>query len=133
MKSIIAACLSLAGCGQGPLGGSCAPPLDGWATPETGKPVHIIANTIRLDGEQIFWNGVRIDEQKLVVYVRQSAQTSPLPFLMLDIEKAPDCAFAARIRDLVDDAYPCGEGACGQGPKAAFERAPFKNSDAVTG
>ena len=104
----------------------CVPVLTGWSTPETGKPVHLIANTVTLNGHNVRWNGVAIDELTLTNYLRETVAMDPVPFLIFDSGVSPDCSFARHIRDILDREYPCREGACWQGSKAALEAAPFK-------
>lgn len=118
--------LAMSACNEDKTPASCVPALPGWATPETGKPVHLIANSVTLSGRSMRWNGVAIDEQTLISYARQSAAMNPLPFLIFDPGVAPDCSFARRIRDTLNSEYPCSEGACWHGSEAALEMAPFK-------
>ena len=121
------AVLATTGCGQERALSTCVPALPGWASPETGKPVHVIANTVELDGRNISWNGVAINEKALVQYVRQSADLNPLPFLVFDPGPAADCSFARHIRDTLDREYPCRIGGCWHGSKEALDKAPFTN------
>ena len=101
--------------------------LPGWATEQTGKPVYVIGNTVALNGREIRWNGVRIDEHTLADYLRKMSVMNPIPLIIFDPGKAPNCAFARRIRDTLDRELPCRDGLCWQGSKAAFDRAPFRS------
>jgi hypothetical protein len=114
------------GCNERLAQTTCVPALPGWATSETGKPVHLIANTVTLSGRDIRWNGVSIDEQKLVSHARQSSALNPVPFLIFDPGNAPDCQYATRVRDILDREYPCRDGACWLGSEAELKQAPFK-------
>ena len=121
------AILAVSGCNEKQAPSICVPVLSGWASPETGKPVHLIANSVTLNGRNMSWNGVAIDEQRLTSYVRQTAAMDPLPFLIFDPGVAPDCSFARHIRDVLDREYPCSDGACWQGSEAELEQTPFKS------
>ncbi len=121
-------------CSKSEAPAACVPVLQGWATPETGKPASVIDNLLTLTGREMRWNGVRIDELTLAEYVRRSAAMQPIPVLIFDPGDPPECSFATKIQAEIDQVYPCRDGACWQGSKAAFERANYRiprNSSAV--
>ena len=118
--------LVASGCSDKEAPQACVPVLPGWTTPQTGKPVSVIANTVTLSDREIRWNGVAIDGPTLAEYARQSAAMSPIPFLIFDPEEASDCSFATEVRDVLDPHFPCREGGCLQGTEAAFKRAPYR-------
>ena len=125
-KHLSAALLILAACSR-EVPQICVPVLPGWSSEQTGKPAGaLLANVVTLDGSNILWNGQPISEQTLTRYAGQMAGMNPIPFMILDPGKASDCTFARHIRDVLDKELPCREGACWQGSKAAYERAPFK-------
>jgi hypothetical protein len=129
MRGVFRLCVAIlatSGCNDAKAPSSCVAALPGWATPETGKPVHLIANEVTLKGHDIRWNGVAIDEQTLADYARQSAALNPVPFLIFDPGTASDCSFARHVRDTLDHEYPCRDEACWQGSKAALDKAAFK-------
>jgi hypothetical protein len=130
MRKALWACaliLVSGGCNKSEPPKPCVPVLSGWTTAQTGKPAYVIANTITLSGRVIRWNGVRIDEQTLVSYLRQARGMNPVPFLVLDPGASPDCSFATHLRDVLEREFPCRDGLCWQGSEAAFKRAPYKN------
>lgn len=102
-------------------GSGCALALPGWLTAESDPPHYVVKNTVRLSGGDIFWNGVTVDEETLAMYLRKTAAEFPLPFVVFE-EGPNDCAFAGRVGHLIDQNYPCREGACGQGPAGAFNK-----------
>jgi hypothetical protein len=123
MRTAICVCLTaltLTGCIERHDSVACVPVLHGWATAETKRGDAFVSDTVRLAGHDIRWNGKRIDELTLIRFTRQLAPSSPVPFLIFDPGLSPDCAFATHVRDILDQNYPCREGACGQGPVAAF-------------
>lgn len=124
--------LSVTGCSKSGPASSCPLVLRGWSTARAGIPVHFISNNVTVEGRQIRWNGVVIDEQTLENYVRTTAKTRPLPFIIFDPQTS-DCAYAARLRDLIDSNYPCSDGACGQGSRSAFDRAPYRQTTGSPG
>jgi hypothetical protein len=121
--------LAVTGCGEEKPIASCMPALPGWATPETGKPVYSVANFVSVHGREIRWNGVTIDDDRLGIYLRETAAMNPQPFLFFDPQSA-DCERARQVRDLIDENYPCRAGACGQGARPAFENAAYKQTPA---
>jgi hypothetical protein len=125
LATLIAVQLVIAGCSKTGENDVCVPVLSGWATPESGQPVYLLANSVRVYGHAIRWNGVTVDERTLETYLRKSAELNPRPFVIFDPQSS-DCQFAVRVRDVIDRNYPCREGACGQGTKEAFERTPFR-------
>jgi hypothetical protein len=124
--TICLAVLALAACSKREAPTICVPVLPGWSTEQTGKPVSTIANNVTLRGREILWNFSPIDEPTFVSYVRQTAVMNPVPFMIFDPGAAPDCSFATHIRDTLDQELPCRDGACWQGSKEAFDRAPYK-------
>jgi len=123
MRIAICVCLTalaLGACKERHEPAACVPVVPGWATAESKIGDAFISNTVRLVGHDIRWNGKRIDEPTLIRFTRQLAPSSPVPFLIFDPGPAPDCAFATHVRDVLDQNYPCREGACGQGSAAAF-------------
>lgn len=68
---------------------------------------------------------MQVSEQTLAAYLQESARLDPMPFVIFD-PPTRDCAFARRVRDIVDGNYPCRDGACGQGTVEAFGKAPFR-------
>jgi hypothetical protein len=117
---------AISACNKRQTPSACVPVLPGWSTPETGKPVHPIANTVTLNGHNVRWNGVTLDEETLTNYLRETAAMDPMPFLIFDSGVSPNCRFARHVLDILDREYPCREGACWQGSKAALDEAPFK-------
>lgn len=115
------------GCNKSEPPKACVPALSGWTTAQTGKPAYLLWNEVALDGHLIRWNGVQIDEQTLVSYLRRSRAMNPVPYLVFDPGPAPDCTFASHIRDVLEREFHCSEGLCWQGSEAAFKRAPYKN------
>jgi hypothetical protein len=103
----IAACSDEGGTG-------CVPVLSGWRTPESGQPHYTVKNTVSLRGRDILWDGVPVDEETLADYLRRGAGALPVPFVVFD-PGAEDCAFATRVQAVIDQNYPCGNGACGRG------------------
>lgn len=79
-----------------------------------GQPVHLIANVITLKGGQSLWNGVPADEQTFTNYVQKTAAMDSLPFLIFDPDGA-NCQDATRLRDLIDQNYPCRDGLVAKG------------------
>ena len=105
---------------------ACVPVLPGWKTAKSKPSEFFISNSVTLAGNRILWNGVPVDEQTFVGYVRQLAPKWPVPFLIFDQGSTPDCSFARHVRDIVDQNYPCREGACGQGPTTDFITAVYQ-------
>lgn len=101
---------------------SCPAVLPGWATPAGGRPAHVsvVKNSITMDEGKSRWNGVPVDEGKVATYVKLAAKMTPLPFLVLDPQDS-NCDDATRLRDLIDQNYPCRDGACGQGDARGFQ------------
>ena len=124
--AVAVALLATLGC-SGNAPASCPSLLPGWATPTSGQPVHHVVNVVTVQGGQAHWNGVVTDEQALSTYVRKTAVMDPLPFVIFD-PQGTDCESATRLRDIIDRNYPCRDGACGQGSRAAFERASYKET-----
>lgn len=123
MRTAIYVCLTavaLTACNDAQEPAACVPPLPGWATPETKKGDYFIWNTVSLGRDGIRWNGKAIDEPTLVQFTRKLAPSSPLPFLIFDPGPSPNCSFGIRVRDILDQNYPCRDGGCGQGPAAEF-------------
>lgn len=119
----IAALVAVTGCKANIEADTCAPVLPGWKTPQMKKqPEYFVRNLVRINGHVIRWNGVVVDEPTLRSYLILSASTTPLPFLLFN-PQSTDCDLSVRVRDLIDQAYPCREGACGQGSPEAFEAA----------
>jgi hypothetical protein len=73
-----------------------------------------------MDKGKYRWNGVPVDERKVATYVKLAAMMTPVPFLVFD-PKGSNCNDATRLRDLIDQNYPCREGACGQGDARGFQ------------
>lgn len=116
---------TVAACARENSSEACVPVLAGWATPQTGQRPYLIPNLVRVTDNQIKWNGVQVNEPILGAYLRESARMNPMPFVVFDPETG-DCAFARRVRDIIDRSYPCSDGACGQGTLEAFRSAPFR-------
>lgn len=131
MRKQLKACLIIlatSSCSDHQTPSVCVPVLPGWATPETGKPVHLISNIVTLNGHNVRWNGVAIDERTLTKYLRETAAMDPVPFLIFDSGVSPDCAYARHVQNILDREYPCRDGACWQGSKSALDEAPFKTA-----
>lgn len=126
-RSIGLGLLLLANCSGSELG-TCVPVNEGWSTPDTGQPVHFVLNTVSVRERDIRWNGVSVTEQILISHLQRTAGLEPRAFIIFDAQTS-DCAFAKRVRDLLDQNYPCGTGLCGQGTPRAFESAPYKTTD----
>lgn len=105
----------------------CVPVLPVWTEPSSGKLPYVIFNSVNVRGREIRWNGVRISQQALASYVRQSAALNPIPTLLFDPDHK-DCSFDKRIRRLLDRSFPCRFGACFQGSPQAFKKAPWKRT-----
>lgn len=97
----------------------------GWTTSEIGSPPFFVANRVLVSGGEIRWNGVVVDEAMLAKYVRLSSKLNPMPFVMFDPETG-ECAFATRVRDIIDGNYLCRDGARRQGTAEAFRKAPHR-------
>lgn len=69
--------------------------------------------------------GTPVDEETLQAYLTQSAELNPMPWVVFDPSGA-DCELGVRVRNLIDGSYPCREGLCGQGTRAAFDAARFR-------
>ena len=94
---------------------SCPAVLPGWASPADGQPAHVYGvNIITMVEGKSRWNGVPVDEGKVATYVKLAAKMTPPPFLVFD-PQGSNCDDATRMRDLIDQNYPCRDGACGQG------------------
>lgn len=117
--------LASVGCTSGEAETDCVPVLQGWFVPAAGQPHYFFANNIRVRGQDIRWNSTPVDEETLQAYLKQSAQLEPMPFIVFDPTGA-NCEMGVRVRNLIDRNYPCREGACGQGARAAFDEAPFR-------
>jgi|SRR4051812_24614584 hypothetical protein len=111
--------LGLTGCKKPEEPRACVPVLPGWLTKNPPGDL-MVANQVQLAGNGILWNGVPIDEQTLIEYSRQLAPRTPIPFLVFDPGSSPNCSFARQVRDILDQNYPCHQGACGQGPATNF-------------
>jgi hypothetical protein len=127
MRSLLlAALLLLSACGDAPDHQSCVPVLPGWQSPD-GNPAGVTMNMVRVSGHELRWNGAAVDEATLQRYLRAASQMFPMPFLVFDPE-TNDCAYARRVRDLIDRNYPCRDGACGQGTREGFGMPPIENN-----
>jgi hypothetical protein len=126
IPAVVAVLFATLGC-SGSAPSSCPSVLPGWATPTIGQPVHHVANVVTAQGGLAHWNGVRTDEKTLSTYLLQTATMDPLPFVIFD-PQGTDCESATRLRDIMDRNYPCRDGACGQGSRADFERASYKET-----
>ena len=93
-----------------------------------GRPAYWVVNEVTTDRGEIRWNGVPIDEERLVAYLKLAARMDPVPFLVFEPGNS-NCKDAKRVRDLIDRNYPCGDGACGQGARAEFDAAPSKETN----
>jgi hypothetical protein len=60
----------------------------------------------------IRWNGVRVNEETLLRYLRTSATEFPLPFIEIQAD-SQDCEENSRILGKIYSAYPCRDGVCG--------------------
>ena len=129
MQRAIFSCLTavvLTACSETEAPESCVPVLPGWSSEQTGKPVSTMENRVTLSGRQILWNGHPTDERDFKRLVEEVAVMNPIPFMIFDPGVAPDCSFARHVRDTLDKELPCRDGACWQGSKEAYDRAPFK-------
>jgi hypothetical protein len=108
-------------------GGNCPSTLKHWGKPSEGIGALAIINTVRLDGEKIYWNNQSITRNKLAEYSGQTAKMTPRPQLQFDPSKAVNCSFAAQMRDIIDTEAQCRkfEGMCGQGTTCQWKNAPM--------
>ena len=79
----------------------------------------MIVNHVTLTSGQIRWNGVAVSEQTLVQYLRETRDSAPVPFVVLDPQTA-DCAQVQHMKQLLEQNYSCRQGSCGLGSAAAF-------------
>jgi hypothetical protein len=123
---------ALAGCGRGgPVTASCPAPLHGWYEPRTGRTLQEVVSRIRVEGREISWNGTRTNEAELAELLRVSRTVTPQPLIMFDPTGAESCAYAARVRDIIDREYDCRTNKCWQGSRQEYERAPLREGEVV--
>jgi hypothetical protein len=129
---LLAATLTLSGCGEsGPVTASCPAPLPGWYEPRTGRTMQEVVSHIDLAGREISWDGAPTDEAELAEYLRVARTMSPRPFIMFDPRGAESCAYAARVRDIIDQEYDCWTNKCWQGSPQEYERTPLREGEIV--
>jgi hypothetical protein len=107
-----------------PVAGACPARLPNWASPATGKPAHFVVVSIGLRQRRILGNGTAVGEARMTDYLRQAREMFPMPVIVFDPGPNPDCAFATRIRDRIDEAYRCQQVAlsCFQGSPEEWRR-----------
>ncbi len=123
MRAVIWVCLTavaVTACSERHEPATCVPVLPGWKTAQSKSADYFVSNTVTLAGQEIRWNGKRIDQPTLVRFTRSLAPNETVPFLIFDPGPSPNCAFATRVRDILNQNYPCRDGACGQGSATDF-------------
>ena len=58
---------------------------------------------------------MRVDLTTLRSYLQQVGRLEPVPFTILAPDPDADCGFLEAIRDEMEAALPCAQGACGEG------------------
>jgi hypothetical protein len=95
---------------------SCRDVRAGWARRADGTPELVVINRIRVSRDgALTWNGAPVTRAILNQYLGFVRAMEPMPFTILIPDRDTDCAAIETIRDLMEAALPCRDGACGEG------------------
>jgi hypothetical protein len=102
----------------------CGYDLPGWTDPRDGLPTHRTINLVRLDGCQLSWNRANISLAMLSSKLSKAQKLSPEPVIVLDVQHASDCSYAASVAEYLHDRTRCDEtGLCARGRTEDWRRA----------
>lgn len=105
--------------------GECPTLMPRWTKPSQGRSAFRSMIVVAFSGSHISWNEQQISEAKLKEYLFLTRSLNPVPLVVLDPSKAPDCETAAKLQRIIDRAADCrGDGVCGLGPRADWKKAP---------
>lgn len=82
--------------------------------PKFGPSKHPV-NVVSIDEDaKLFWNGEPVSESQARQYLNIVRQMGPANVTILAADRRADCAFVARIREVMNDDLSCTPRSCGQ-------------------
>ena len=94
-------------------------------TPGLGDASHRPVNVISAaEQSTVLWNGTRVTEAQLRTYLGLVKSMPAGNLTVLAADPRADCAFADRIRRMINDVLSCTEESCGEVPPDNISAVP---------
>lgn len=106
--------LALGSCSSQSRGEACKFDTDKWRSVRNNPPELSIINRIHVKNDGTFWNGQKINDKQLSLYLSIASKEETPPFIILNRDDNLSCDEVNRVRVIIETHYECSNGLCGQ-------------------